>query len=84
MSEAKHTPGPYPAARVAGLKRHERTLEASPSHRGKNRRKQIGVSLDRDTMAEIDAAADRAGITRTEWIRERLEWALLDMKEGRA
>jgi len=40
------------------------------------RQKQLCVTLDPDTLAEIDRAAARERITRSEWVRLRLEWAL--------
>jgi predicted DNA-binding protein len=46
--------------------------------------KQLCVSLDPETMADIDAAAEALGQTRSEFVRERLEWALLNLKEGKA
>jgi hypothetical protein len=41
------------------------------------RQKQLCVSMDRDTMREIDEAAKSTNLTRSEWVRERLEWALM-------
>lgn len=50
--------------------------ETSPwNHR---RVKQLCVTLDPDTMAEINREAERHGLTRSEWVRERLEWALME------
>lgn len=45
--------------------------------------KQLCVSLDAETLAEIDTAAKAKGLTRSEWVRERLEWALLDDTDAR-
>lgn len=55
---------------------HTPTLSTPPS-RG-NRAKQLSVTIDRDTLADIDRAAAAENITRSQWIRERLEWALED------
>jgi hypothetical protein len=40
--------------------------------------KQLCVACDEDTLHEIDIAAKLVGLTRSEWVRQRLEWALLD------
>jgi predicted DNA-binding protein len=40
--------------------------------------KQLCVTIDPETMAEINQAAERDGLTRSEWVRERLEWALME------
>lgn len=42
------------------------------------RMRQMCVTMDRETMAEIDASAKAEGLTRSEWVRLRLEWALMD------
>lgn len=42
------------------------------------RQKQLCVTLDPDTLKEIDQAASKERVTRSEWVRQRLEWALLD------
>lgn len=42
------------------------------------RQKQLCVSMDRDTMREVDEAARAEGVTRSEWVRLRLEWALME------
>lgn len=42
------------------------------------RQKQLCVTLDPDTLREIDAAAKADGVTRSEWVRLRLEWALME------
>ncbi len=42
------------------------------------RQKQLCVTLDPDTLAEIDVSAKAEKITRSEWVRLRLEWALLE------
>ena len=41
------------------------------------RQKQLCVTLDPDTLREIDAAAKAENLTRSEWVRLRLEWALM-------
>ncbi len=46
--------------------------------RAVQRAKQLCVSMDRDTLREIDAAAHAENLTRSEWVRLRLEWALMD------
>lgn len=43
------------------------------------RTRQLCVTCDAETFAEIDDAARNAGQTRSEWIRERLEWALMEV-----
>lgn len=43
--------------------------------------KQLCVTIEPETMAEIDTAARRLGLTRSEWVRERLTWALMDTEE---
>lgn len=42
------------------------------------RLKQLCVALDPETLAEIDAAAKAARTNRSEWVRQRLEWALME------
>lgn len=42
------------------------------------RRKQLCVSLEPVTMREINEAAQRAGVTRSEWVRIALEAQLLE------
>lgn len=42
------------------------------------RQKQLCVTLDPDTLREIDTAAKADGLTRSEWVRLRLEWALME------
>lgn len=44
----------------------------------RNRPQQLSVAIDPDTLEQIDAAAKQARISRSEWIRQRLEWALED------
>lgn len=46
--------------------------------RSVQRMKQLCVALDPETMVEIDKAAKAAKLTRSEWVRERLTWALMD------
>ena len=41
------------------------------------RLKQLCVALDPETLKEIDQAAKAEGLTRSEWVRLRLEWALM-------
>lgn len=60
---------------AAGGGRMRSRTETSPWN---GRQKQLCVSLDKDTLAEIDRAADAAGQTRSQWVRERLEWALME------
>jgi metal-responsive CopG/Arc/MetJ family transcriptional regulator len=36
------------------------------------------VTLDPDTLREIDQAASKERLTRSEWVRQRLEWSLED------
>lgn len=45
--------------------------------RAVQRQKQLCVSMDRDTLREIDDAATAERLTRSEWVRQRLEWALM-------
>ncbi len=45
--------------------------------RAVQRAKQLCVSMDRDTLREIDQAAQSENLTRSEWVRLRLEWALM-------
>lgn len=42
------------------------------------RQKQLCVTLDPDTLREIDQAASKERLTRSEWVRQRLEWSLED------
>ena len=42
------------------------------------RQKQLCVTLDPETLAQIDAAAKKAKQTRSAWVRDQLEWALED------
>lgn len=51
-----------------------------PPSYGPNRQKQISVAMDRETIVAIDDAADAEGVTRSEWVRLRLEWALMDVQ----
>lgn len=39
--------------------------------------KQLCVSLDAETLSEIDKAAEAKGLNRSQWVRERIEWALM-------
>lgn len=41
------------------------------------RLKQLCVALDPETLKEIDQAAKAESLTRSEWVRLRLEWALM-------
>lgn len=40
------------------------------------RNKQLCVTAPPEMLAAIDDAAKREKITRSQWVRERLEWAL--------
>ena len=40
--------------------------------------KQLCVTLDDATLKQIDAAAKEDGLNSSAWVRERLEWALMD------
>ena len=42
------------------------------------RQKQLCVTLDPDTLREIDEAAKAEKLTRSEWVRQRIEWALME------
>lgn len=42
--------------------------------------KQLCVAMDQETLDEIDTAAKADGLTRSEWVRERLEWALMEKR----
>lgn len=53
-----------------GLTRHGNPRRSRPQ--------QLSVAIDPDTLEQIDRAAKREDISRSEWIRQRLEWALED------
>lgn len=42
------------------------------------RLKQLCVALDPETLREIDAAAKAESVTRSEWVRLRIEWSLME------
>lgn len=44
--------------------------------RAVQRLKQLRVTLDRETTAEIDAVAKSEGLTRSQIVREFIEWGL--------
>mgnify|MGYP003488867851 FL=1 len=44
--------------------------------RAVQRLKQLCVTLDRETTAEIDAVAKSEGLTRSQIVREFIEWGL--------
>lgn len=46
--------------------------------RSVQRMKQLCVALDPDTMREVNEAAKRAGITRSQWTRLVIEWGLME------
>ena len=48
------------------------------------RQKQLCVTLDPETLREIDLAAGAVGLNRSEWVRERLEWSIEDERKGQA
>lgn len=43
-----------------------------------NRLRQLCASMDEETLLAVDAAAQRQGVSRSEWVRERITWALMD------
>lgn len=46
------------------------------------RQKQLCVTFDPDTLREIDEAAKAERVTRSEWVRRRIEWSLMEQSEA--
>jgi len=74
---------PLPQDLTAAVEREDHSHEAGlrakrvRPPRSVQRQKQLCVSMDRDTLREIDDAATAERLTRSEWVRQRLEWALM-------
>lgn len=50
--------------------------------RSVQRQKQLCVSIDRETTAQIDAVAKREKLTRSQIVREFIEWGLENRNVG--